>query len=163
MAKHIIRKKGSNSTSSSGGGIVSLKFVVEKLHKKLLLRRNKKASSNFDQQYKEEACYDSASSVPEDVKEGHFAVIAEGREEAEAKRFVLPISCLSNPIFLRLLEQAAEEYGFEHEGAVTIPCRPCELERILAAQQWLQDDGSSDDAGSWNSCDNSMVSQNYYS
>jgi len=71
--------------------------------------------------------------VPEDVKEGHFAVIAEGGEEQ--KRFVLPLSCLTNPTILKLLEQAEEEYGFDHGGAVTIPCRPCELESILA-HQW---------------------------
>ncbi|KAJ1425909.1 Small auxin-up RNA [Sesbania bispinosa] len=113
-----------NSSKKGGSGIVKFKFVVEKLHKRLLLGRNK-GSSDFDR-------YEQ---VPEDVKEGHFAVIAEGGEEP--KRFVLPLSCLTNPMFLRLLERAAEEYGFDHEGALTIPCRPSELERILA-QQWQQ-------------------------
>ncbi|XP_060188588.1 auxin-responsive protein SAUR50-like [Lycium barbarum] len=68
--------------------------------------------------------------VPEDVKQGHFAVIA--TDEDELKRFVVPLSCLTHTLFLRLLEQAAEEYGFDHEGALTLPCSPCEMERILA-------------------------------
>ncbi|XP_027343376.1 auxin-responsive protein SAUR50 [Abrus precatorius] len=109
----------SSSKKKGGSGIVKFKFVVEKLQKRLLLGRNK------------EGC--DSTYVPEDVKEGHFAVIAEGGEEP--KRFVLPLSCLNNPTFLKLLEEAAEEYGFDHEGALTIPCRPSELERILA-QQW---------------------------
>ncbi|KAF7823352.1 auxin-responsive protein SAUR50-like [Senna tora] len=76
------------------------------------------------------SCYE----VPEDVKEGHFAVIAEDIGEMEAKRFVVPLSCLTHPSFLRLLEEAAEEYGFDQEGALTIPCRPKEIERILEGE-----------------------------
>ncbi|KAK2990930.1 hypothetical protein RJ640_021905 [Escallonia rubra] len=72
---------------------------------------------------------DSMTTVPDDVKEGHFAVIA--MEDDELKRFVVPLSCLTHPSFLRLLEQAAEEYGFNHDGALTVPCRPSELERML--------------------------------
>ncbi|XP_021975655.2 auxin-responsive protein SAUR50-like [Helianthus annuus] len=71
--------------------------------------------------------------VPEDVKEGHFAVIAV--DEYEERRFVVPVSYLKWDLFVKLLERAAEEYGFEHEGAVVIPCRPSELERILAQQE----------------------------
>ncbi|KAK8469672.1 hypothetical protein PHAVU_005G131801 [Phaseolus vulgaris] len=119
MAKLSVR-----SSKRSVSGIVKFKFV-EKLQKRLLPGRSKEGSVS-----------NSTCCVPEDVKEGHFAVIAEGGEEQ--KRFVLPLSCLSNPTFLKLLEQAEEEYGFDHEGAVTIPCRPSELERILA-HQWHQE------------------------
>ncbi|KAG4968518.1 hypothetical protein JHK87_034169 [Glycine soja] len=120
--------RNSSKKKSVVGGIVKFKFVVEKLQKRLiLLGRNKEGCDSSNSSY-----------VPEDVKEGHFAVIAEGGGE-EQKRFVLPLSCLTNPTFLKLLEQAEEEYGFDHEGAVTIPCRPCELERILLAHQWHQE------------------------
>ncbi|TKY48566.1 Auxin-responsive protein SAUR32 [Spatholobus suberectus] len=132
MAKLSVRS--SSSKKKSVGGIVKFKFVVEKLQKRLLQGRNK------------EGC-------PEDVKEGHFAVIAEGGEEQ--KRFVLPLSCLNNPTFLKLLEQAEEEYGFDHEGALTIPCRPSELERILA-QQWHQE-GTTETTGLRWTCKKSMV------
>ncbi|BAT92000.1 hypothetical protein LR48_Vigan05g176400 [Vigna angularis] len=115
MAKLSVR-----SSKRSVSDIVKFKFV-EKLQKRLLPGRSKEGSVS------------NSTYVPEDVKEGHFAVIAEGGEEH--KRFVLPLSCLSNPTFLKLLEQAEEEYGFDHEGAVTIPCRPSDLEKILA-HQW---------------------------
>ncbi|RVX20363.1 hypothetical protein CK203_004647 [Vitis vinifera] len=46
--------------------------------------------------------------------------------------------------------QSAEEYGFDHEGALTIPCRPSELERLLA-EQWQPERDPSVGAN-WDSC-----------
>lgn len=60
--------------------------------------------------------------IPNDVKEGHFAVIAV--KGGKSKRFILELSYLRNPAFLRLLEQAKEEYGFQQMGALTVPCQP---------------------------------------
>ena len=114
-------------------GIVKLKIVVEKLQKGLLLGR--KSESAFCDSDEFEEVSDSTY-VPADVKEGHFAVIAVDHDEP--KRFVVPINFLTHPTFLRLLEQAAEEYGFDHDGALMVPCRPSELERILA-EQWQEE------------------------
>lgn len=108
------RKKGKKNNS----GIVNLKVLVQK---SLLLGKKLPSDDYFDE---------SENNVPEDVKEGHFAVVA--AEDDEVKRFVVPLSCLTHPSFLTLLEQAAEEYGFDCEGALTVPCRPSEMERILA-------------------------------
>ncbi|XWS74340.1 hypothetical protein CRYUN_Cryun02cG0206300 [Craigia yunnanensis] len=112
------------SSNKKKNGIVKLKIVAEKLHKSLLLGRK---WNSFRDEHDE--IHDSTY-VPEDVKEGHFAVVAE---------------------FLMLLEQAAEEYGFDREGALTIPCRPSELERILADQQWQEGDSNAN--VSWGSCE----------
>ncbi|XP_076893370.1 auxin-induced protein 15A-like [Bidens hawaiensis] len=65
----------------------------------------------------------------EDVKEGHFAVVAVNCEKP--KMFVVELRCLTNPGFLRLLKKAGEEYGFKHEGAIAIPCEPDELQMVL--------------------------------
>ncbi|OIW05147.1 hypothetical protein TanjilG_02620 [Lupinus angustifolius] len=67
--------------------------------------------------------------VPKDVKEGHFAVIAIQGEET--KRFIVELEYLTDPDFLRLLEQAKEEFGFEQKGAIALPCRPQELQKII--------------------------------
>lgn len=57
----------------------------------------------------------STSNVPK----GHFAVYV-GETH---KRFVIPISYLSHPLFQELLRCAEEEFGFEHPmGGLTIPC-----------------------------------------
>ncbi|KAF3786916.1 hypothetical protein EJ110_NYTH12810 [Nymphaea thermarum] len=69
-----------------------------------------------------------------ELKEGHFAVLA--THEANSKRFVVPLSCLRNPAFVRLLDEAQEEYGFCHQNILTVPCDPAELENILARDQW---------------------------
>lgn len=67
--------------------------------------------------------------VPEDVKEGQFAVMAVKCQEP--KRFVVELRCLTNPSFLRLLKKAGEEYGFRNHGAIEIPCEPHELQMVL--------------------------------
>ncbi|XWS53327.1 hypothetical protein CRYUN_Cryun11dG0147300 [Craigia yunnanensis] len=128
-------------------GIVKLKIVAEKLHKSLLLRRK---WNSFRDEHDE--IHDSTY-VPEDVKGGHFAVVAEYGEEP--RRFVVPLSYLTHPTFLMLLEQAAEEYGFNPEGALRIPCRPSELERILA-DQWQEADSNAN--VNWGSCEATIQS-----
>lgn len=69
--------------------------------------------------------------VPEDVKQGHFAVVAS--KGSERKRFIAKLEWLNSPEFVRLLELAEEEYGFEQSGALVVPCTPQELERIFRA------------------------------
>ncbi|MED6173468.1 Protein SMALL AUXIN UP-REGULATED RNA 51 [Stylosanthes scabra] len=56
--------------------------------------------------------------LPLDVPKGHFAVyVGENRT-----RYIVPISLLGNPEFQCLLRQAEEEFGFEHDMGLTIPC-----------------------------------------
>ncbi|KAH0683238.1 hypothetical protein KY290_021823 [Solanum tuberosum] len=44
--------------------------------------------------------------------------------ESQKKRFVMPVSYLSEPIFQNLLAQAEENFGFDHPmGGLTIPCK----------------------------------------
>ncbi|EXB22451.1 hypothetical protein L484_002176 [Morus notabilis] len=79
--------------------------------------------------FEEEDQWEVPTTVPGDVKEGHFAVLAAKGDER--KRFVVKLKYLTSPAFLRLLEQAEEEYGFEQIGALIVPCRPDELRKIL--------------------------------
>ncbi|KAF5202889.1 Auxin-responsive protein saur21 [Thalictrum thalictroides] len=54
------------------------------------------------------------------VPKGHIAVYV---GENEKRRFVVPISYLTHPSFQDLLNQAEEEFGFNHPmGGLTIPC-----------------------------------------
>ena len=55
------------------------------------------------------------------VPKGHCAVYV---GESQKKRFVVPISYLSQPLFQDLLTQAEEQFGFDyHMGGITIPCK----------------------------------------
>ncbi|XP_021629049.1 auxin-responsive protein SAUR50 [Manihot esculenta] len=113
------------ASSQERNGIMKLKSAAKKLQKRLSLVKNSSSSEYFDE-------FEEVN-VPNDVKEGHFAVIATNSEEP--KRFVVPLSYLTHPAFLRLLEQAAEEYGFGHEGALAIPCRPEKTWKIKEVKQ----------------------------
>ncbi|PIA56040.1 hypothetical protein AQUCO_00700399v1 [Aquilegia coerulea] len=57
-----------------------------------------------------------------DVPKGHFAVYV-GETQSEKKRYVVPISYLRQSSFQNLLNQAEEEFGYDHPmGGLTIPC-----------------------------------------
>ncbi|KAL8214326.1 hypothetical protein R6Q57_003775 [Mikania cordata] len=111
------RVKNSGNGKKNNNGILKLKLVKERLQKGLFFAKKRSYSIHGQE------------TVPKDVKEGHFAVIAS--DDYAERRFVVPIAYLSHPSFLRLLERAAEEYGFDHEGVLVIPCRPSELEWML--------------------------------
>lgn len=61
---------------------------------------------------------DSATSMVPMVPKGWMAI----RVGEEQQRFVVPVVYLNHPLFVGLLKEAEEEYGFEHKGAITIPC-----------------------------------------
>ncbi|XP_059311311.1 protein SMALL AUXIN UP-REGULATED RNA 12-like [Lycium ferocissimum] len=62
--------------------------------------------------------YDDEDHLPNDVPKGHFAVyVGENRT-----RYIVPISFLTHPEFQCLLRQAEEEFGFDHDMGITIPC-----------------------------------------
>ncbi|CAN1218636.1 Auxin-responsive protein SAUR24 [Linum perenne] len=62
----------------------------------------------------------SSSSRFQDVPKGFLAVYV---GEKHKKRFVVPLSYLSQPLFQDLLSMAEEEFGFDHSmGGLTIPC-----------------------------------------
>ncbi|KAF8377849.1 hypothetical protein HHK36_031236 [Tetracentron sinense] len=60
----------------------------------------------------------SEGGLPVDVPKGHFPVyVGEKRS-----RFIVPISFLAHPEFQSLLQRAEEEFGFDHDMGLTIPC-----------------------------------------
>ncbi|KAK9292536.1 hypothetical protein L1049_020510 [Liquidambar formosana] len=57
---------------------------------------------------------------------GHFVVYV-GKE---LRRFVVPTSYLKNPIFQQLLEKAADEYGFNSQKGIVLPCDEPTFQRV---------------------------------
>ncbi|XP_031123303.1 auxin-responsive protein SAUR22-like [Ipomoea triloba] len=133
MAKLSSRANGKRKSG------MNLKVVVEKLQKSFVLGKSKRSVANHVDEFED------SKDVTNDVKAAHFAVMVVDDDERRLKRFIVPLSCLRHPCFLRLLEKAAEEYGFEHEGALMLLCSPTELENIIAKQK--QCNGKPD----WNS------------
>ncbi|WMV13172.1 hypothetical protein MTR67_006557 [Solanum verrucosum] len=62
--------------------------------------------------------YDDVDHLPIDVPKRHFAVyVGENRT-----RYIVPISFLTHPLFQCLLQCSEEEFGFDHDMGITIPC-----------------------------------------
>ncbi|KAG5515579.1 hypothetical protein RHGRI_036575 [Rhododendron griersonianum] len=111
-------KVGANSKKQENGVSLKLKTVVE-MHQKSLDHLLPFSTTDDN-------------NVPEDVKQGYFAVIAE--DDYELKRFVIPLTYLIHPSFLQEAIYWSKQpkcRGFYGEGALTLPCSPRELERIL--------------------------------
>ncbi|KAG5012116.1 hypothetical protein JHK86_024377 [Glycine max] len=67
----------------------------------------------------EDSCQSPAEPLPPpDVPKGYLAVYV----GPELRRFIIPTSYLSHPLFKVLLEKAADEFGFDQSGGLTIPC-----------------------------------------
>ncbi|KAI9098405.1 hypothetical protein K1719_025030 [Acacia pycnantha] len=59
---------------------------------------------------------------------GHFVVYV----GIEMERFVVPMTYLKNPMFLRLLDKAADEYGFNNLHGIVLPCDAASFRRLIA-------------------------------
>lgn len=108
------------------GKKLQLKYLIAKVLKGLQFIAQSKAYIDDDVDDEES---ETETTVPEDVIQGHFAVIAMQGEET--KRFIVELDYLSDPDFLILLDKAGEEYGYRHKGAIAVPCRPQELQKII--------------------------------
>lgn len=63
------------------------------------------------------------------VPKGHLAVYV-GQKDGDYKRVLVPVIYINHPLFSELLREAEEEFGFNHPGGITIPCRISEFERV---------------------------------
>ncbi|KAL3830115.1 hypothetical protein ACJIZ3_018917 [Penstemon smallii] len=55
----------------------------------------------------------------------------------ERRRFVIPTRFLNLPVFVDLLNQAEEEFGFQRTGGLVLPCKPGFFKEIL---RFLEED-----------------------
>ncbi|KAK9741293.1 hypothetical protein RND81_03G095600 [Saponaria officinalis] len=61
------------------------------------------------------------------VPSGHVPVLV-GDEMA---RFVVSADVMNHPVFVKLLNISAQEYGYDQKGALRIPCNVVVFEKIL--------------------------------
>lgn len=106
-----------------------IRVLAAKLLQKSLSFLASREPEPADHEYDTELEEPTTTMVREDVEEGYFAVFAVKGDEIQ--RFVVELCCLEDPEFLKLLKQAEEEYGFEQKGALIIPCRPQDLQKVL--------------------------------
>ncbi|KAH0665829.1 hypothetical protein KY285_027035 [Solanum tuberosum] len=63
-----------------------------------------------------------------DIPKGCLAItVGQGEEQ---QRFVIPVIYINHPLFMQLLKEAEEEYGFDHNGPINIPCHIEEFRHV---------------------------------
>ncbi|OMO65546.1 Auxin responsive SAUR protein [Corchorus olitorius] len=77
----------------------------------------------------------NSSNNSEVVPKG-FVAVCVGKEE---KRFIIPTQYLGHQVFGILLRKAEEEFGFQQEGVLKIPCEVSMFENILNLLQNKKD------------------------
>lgn len=115
------------------GGFVILKLVSKMLQKILTSHKNCTYSPAIDHDFEDDDENSLMNGVPEDVKKGHFVVHAV--DGGELRRFIVELSYLAHPGFLKLLEQAEQEFGFKQTGILAIPCRYSDLQSVLQSKE----------------------------
>ncbi|KAL5726796.1 Auxin-responsive protein saur32 [Ranunculus cassubicifolius] len=64
-----------------------------------------------------------------DIPKGCLAIMV-GQGEEEQQRFIVPVMYFNHPLFIQLLKEAEEEYGFDQKGTITIPCHVEEFKYV---------------------------------
>ncbi|KAL1191919.1 Protein SMALL AUXIN UP-REGULATED RNA 10 [Cardamine amara subsp. amara] len=95
-------KRSSKATSSQAASI-----------KQVLKRYSSLGKKNVNGCY-----YNQEDDLPQDVPKGHFPVYV----GPNRSRYIVPISWLEHSEFQTLLRLAEEEFGFDHDMGLTIPC-----------------------------------------
>lgn len=97
------------------GNKMSQKAVIKQILKRCSSLGKRQLQGGYDQEEEEE---EGRMNIPVDVPKGHFVVyVGEKR-----RRYIVPIGILNRPEFQSLLQQAEEEFGFNHYMGLTIPC-----------------------------------------
>ncbi|XP_030467187.1 auxin-responsive protein SAUR32-like [Syzygium oleosum] len=64
----------------------------------------------------------------QDVPRGCLAIsVGQGEEQ---QRFVIPVAYVNHPLFMDLLREAEDEYGFDQKGTINIPCHVDEFRNV---------------------------------
>lgn len=64
-----------------------------------------------------------------DIPKGCLAIKV-GSQGEEQQRFVVPVLYFNHPLFMQLLKEAEDEYGFDQKGTITIPCDVAEFRYV---------------------------------
>ncbi|KAG9438938.1 hypothetical protein H6P81_019103 [Aristolochia fimbriata] len=75
------------------------------------------------------------------VPQGHVPVYV----GEEMERFIVSAELLNRPVFVELLKKSAQEYGYEQQGVLRIPCAVFVFERVLEVLKERRFDGVEED------------------
>ncbi|THU71828.1 hypothetical protein C4D60_Mb04t05620 [Musa balbisiana] len=110
--------------------IVRLQQMLRKWKKLAVTPKSSSKSMKFLKRtlsFSDGASTTSSSSSSGDVPKGYLAVCV----GEEMQRFVIPTEYLGHRAFAALLREAEEEFGFQQEGVLRIPCEVGAFESTL--------------------------------
>ncbi|TKY64707.1 Auxin-responsive protein SAUR72 [Spatholobus suberectus] len=114
--------------------VVRLQQILKKWKKVAAASSNSSASSSASSKgikfLKRTLSFTDVSSSNNDIVPKGFLAVCVGKE---LKRFVIPTDYLRHEAFEMLLQEAEEEFGFQQEGVLKIPCQVSVFEKILKA------------------------------
>ncbi|CAK7323761.1 unnamed protein product [Dovyalis caffra] len=122
--------------------IVRLRQILKKWKKAANAPKNNSSSSNacksikFIKRTLSFTDLSSSSASSNDVVPKGFLAVCVGKE---LKRYTIPTEYLGHQAFGLLLREAEEEFGFEQEGVLKIPCEVPVFEKILKAVEEKKD------------------------
>ncbi|XP_047983850.1 auxin-responsive protein SAUR36-like [Salvia hispanica] len=64
-----------------------------------------------------------------EIPKGHMAIYV-GQKDGDMERIFVPIVYINHPLFRDLLKESEREFGYDHPGGLTIPCRISEFESV---------------------------------
>ncbi|KAG5141440.1 hypothetical protein JHK82_017135 [Glycine max] len=106
--------------------VVRLQQILKKWKKVATASNNNSSSSKGIKFLKRTLSFTDTNDI---VPKGFLAVCV-GKE---LKRFIIPTDYLRHQAFEMLLQEAEEEFGFQQEGVLKIPCQVSVFEKILKA------------------------------
>ncbi|XP_057819704.1 protein SMALL AUXIN UP-REGULATED RNA 12-like [Cryptomeria japonica] len=91
------------------------------------LSSKKRRSFSSRDEYLKRSC----GGLPADVPKGHCAVYV----GSEQSRHIIPTKYLNHPLFRELLDKAEEEYGFDHQMGLTLPCEEVAFQYLTSMME----------------------------
>ncbi|QCD77499.1 auxin-responsive protein SAUR32-like [Vigna unguiculata] len=89
-----------------------------------------KLSISFKQTYEvEQQEVKEVVMVRKEIRKGCMKIKVGGEGE-EQQKITVPVNYLKHPLFVQLLKEAEEEYGFTHKGTITIPCQLAQFKHV---------------------------------
>ncbi|ERN14800.1 hypothetical protein AMTR_s00032p00076650 [Amborella trichopoda] len=117
--KHLIRRLSRVADSSE--------YVLLRSESRAARDRRSGARMGKDRQSDGNGGQDRRGQGGRKVQEGHVPVYV----GEEMERFVVCAEFLNHPVIGELLKRSAQEYGYEQEGVLRIPCHVAIFKRVL--------------------------------
>ncbi|GAB2285597.1 hypothetical protein Dimus_020041 [Dionaea muscipula] len=92
---------------------------------KSLVRSLSRARDDHDQMgAAAAAAADQISSCNCEIRKGYVPVMVGTSEDQMTERFLIKTELIKHPSIIALLELSADEFGYQQEGVLQIPCQP---------------------------------------